>query len=280
MKTREQQDFTIGCDPEFICLKDGELLAAEDYAEQNCFGSDGGGIAFEMRPDYSTNPLRVVNNIHKNFLQLVSKNTSFMKYEWRAGSYIQSQPIGGHIHFGGVRNLSTSAACEWLDQFVGACTVLIEDCHEGRKRREHGYGMKGDHRVNDWGFEYRTASSWLTSPYVTAAVLCLAKAVVHEGIKRGKTKPPRFVGSPQINEMQVVDIRKKFDSIWAAVTNLELYPEYKPQIDLIYTLVKNNRTWFPKQSMKTSWGIMNMSRQTVKPTITLKSIWADVAKAK
>src|SRR5579859_5963605 len=221
-----EKDFTIGCDPEFICFEGKEKLSAEDYPERNCFGSDGGGVAFEVRADYSSDTLRVVNNIHKTFLQLVAKEPDFLDYTWKAGSFVDGNPIGGHIHFGNVNNLSVSAACEWLDQFVGSCTVLIEDKTEGTARREGDYGSKGDHRTNDHGFEYRTASSWLTSPYVAASVLCLAKAVIHQGITENKKSPPTFITAEDINEMQVNHIRSKFDDIWSAITKLKLYHEY------------------------------------------------------
>ncbi len=272
-------DFTIGADPEFCILSGNKVEAAEDYSERNCFGADGGGIAFEIRPDYSTDPLRVVSNIHKTFLQLVRKEPRFLRLNWRAGSYVSGHPVGGHIHFGNLPSRpSVGTLCEWLDQFVGACTVLIEDPKEGRKRREAGYGEKGDHRTNDHGFEYRTASSWLTGPYIAAAVLCLAKTVVNEAILNPSKAPVKRIRSNDIDEMEVESIKRSFGEIWSDITKMAMYEEYQTQLDLINTLVNNKRTWFPKKPMKVSWGVVNMDKmiQQKKPAITLESIWKDV----
>ena len=277
--------FTIGADPEFCVVKNQELKNGDSFKESNCFGHDGGGVALEIRPDFSTDPLRVVANIHRNLLQVVMKDPKFLTdYEWHAGSHVKGTPIGGHIHFGGIptTTLKVTTACNWLDQFVGATTVLIEKYDEGVARRNSGYGGKGDHRTNEHGFEYRTPSSWITSPYIAGAVLCLAKATVHEAIKQNGSGCPDFVSADQIRQMRVGPIRDNFPKIWEGITKMELYKEYQPQIDLIATLINNKRTWFPKASMKQSWGIVNFEEMP-KPeneNLKLESIWSEVTERK
>jgi hypothetical protein len=285
-----ETNFTIGCDPEFCITnkEEGSVLSAEDYYERNCIGSDGGGVAFEVRPDYSTDPLRVVSNMHNNLLQLVRKEVDFgdPEYVWQAGSFIATieQPLGGHIHFGSIDSeLTIPCACEWLDQYVGAASILIEDKEEGIARRERDYGYKGDHRVNDHGFEYRTPSSWITSPYIAAAILCLAKTVIHEALKLGGKKPTIRINNRHIAGMQVTTVRNKFMAdIWPEITKMELYQDYKPQIDIIYMLVKNKRKWYPRTDMKTSWGIINLDKaqQPENPNIKLDTIWQQVKNKK
>jgi hypothetical protein len=275
------KDFTIGADPEFCCLKGSRVHKGDNFSERNCFGVDGGGVALEMRPDFSCDPLRVVSNIHKNFLQLVLKTPEFMKMTWRAGSFVNTHPIGGHIHFGGVdaKVLPVDKACNWLDQLAGSVSILIEDTEEGKKRRGAGYGRKSDHRTNDHGFEYRTMSSWLTSPYITAAILCLAKAVIHDAVTKKKTAPT-FVVPEDFAQMRVDNVRKIYPDIWKEIQQLELYPQYQPQIDIINTLVVNKRTWFPKEEMKVSWGIVPPTEivEATNESLDLQSIWKDIAK--
>ena len=216
-----KEDFTIGADPEFCCFKSGgDVVPADNYSERNCFGADGGGTAFEVRPDFSTNPLRVVSNIHKSLLQLVMKTPEFMDMEWQAGSWCETpgQPLGGHIHFGGLpRSPGVETCCNWLDQYVGSLSLLIENYEEGKHRRDDGYGLKSDYRTNDHGFEYRTCSSWLTSPYIAAAILCLAKATVHECANRKGKSAPRHVTHEHFKTMDVKTIKAKFGDIWSYI---------------------------------------------------------------
>ena len=278
---KNPEDFTIGADPEFCVVKNDTLKNGESFKECNCFGHDGGGIALEIRPDFSKDPLRVVSNIHRNLLQVVMKDPKFLsEYEWHAGSYVKGSPIGGHIHVGGIptTTLKVVTACNWLDQFVGSTTVLLEKHEDGVFRRNAGYGGKSDYRTNEHGFEYRTPSSWVTSPYIAAAVLCLAKATIHEAIKQKGSGCPDLVTAEQIRRMNTGPIRGNFPKIWEGITKMELYKEYQPQIDLIATLINNKRTWFPKTSMKESWGMVNFDEMQ-KPeneNHKLESIWSEV----
>ena len=61
---------------------------------------------------------------------------------------------------------------------------------------------------------------------------------------------------------------------------MELYPLYKPQIDLIAVLVANGRTWYPKGTMQKSWGIVNIDKipGPVDRNPTLSDIWKGVLK--
>lgn len=278
-------NFTLGADPEF-CIISTETggICAEKFEQRQNFGYDGGGMAFELRPNYSKDPLRLVSNIHQSLIQFVIQYPKLSEHRFKAGSYVSQmhQPLGGHIHFGGVPVSSTVNVCKycnWLDQFVGSLSLLIEDYSEGLLRRSGGvYGDMCDFRRNKHGFEYRTISSWLTSPYVAAAVLCLSKVVMHEAIKRQCKQCPSFVNSSYFSCMYVKDLYKKFDAIWLMITKMELYPMYKHQIELIRTLVRSRRNWFPKHDMKVAWGLVNglTMTQPKNPDLALKNIWADV----
>src|SRR5438046_992295 len=168
-------DFTLGADPEFACInKKGEVIRAGEVisnAQNQQFGADGNGITFEVRPDPSPDPIKVVTNLRDIFQNQVTEKPSFLKWEWLAGSFQKSYPLGGHIHFGIKEDkIHPVTACEILSQYLGAIALLIEDPQQAKDRRGRGgYGGFSDHRVQTHGFEYRTLSSWLVSPYIAGA---------------------------------------------------------------------------------------------------------------
>jgi hypothetical protein len=88
-------------------------------------------------------------------------------------------PLGGHIHFGvKSHQLHPLLGAQYLSQYLGAIGLLVEKNSEAKQRRGGDYGGFDDYREQDHGFEYRTLSSWLTSPYVASAFMCLAKTVM------------------------------------------------------------------------------------------------------
>src|SRR6267154_5032104 len=175
-------DFTIGADPEFTCVdqKNRVISASDTVSEDDDFGVDGNGMTFEIRPKESTEPLQLVHNIHDIFVRQVIKDNDFLKFRWISDSWYSGYPLGGHIHFGVGSRVNHENAVLRLDNYLGLPSLLIETKSKGIRRRADGYGRMGDYRDQDWGFEYRPTSSWLTSPYVSAAILCLGKTVMYE----------------------------------------------------------------------------------------------------
>lgn len=274
MKTK---DFTLGADPEFLCvLPNQDECDCNFEAESNGeFGIDGSGACFEVRPAPSTNPLQVVHNIHQVFLGQILRGPHLLTYDWHAGSCRNSQPLGGHIHFGfkGMDESTAFSRGHVLDDYVGAISILIEDHAEGKARRKDGgwstYGGKNDVRMNDWGFEYRTPSSWVTSPYVAASILCLAKTVMHE-ISEHKFKYLSRTKSISFKDMDTTKLREAFPAIWSDIKSMELYPKHKIYLDFLYFLVTNKLSWFPKSGMKEAWGLVDLNCPM---TFSLDLIW-------
>ncbi len=264
------QDFTIGADPEFACLNQrGRLIHAGDvvsHEEGTEFGSDGNAVTFEIRPEPSNDPLIVVNNIHDIFLRTIIEKPEFVKFKWISGTWYGSLAFGGHVHFG-ISNkiINHHTAVQYLDNYVGVVSLLMEIKNDGINRRRDGYGCMGDMRCQNWGFEYRSMSSWISSPYIAAAIMCLSKTVMYEVINNSKFEWHEYAVNDNFYKMEQEKILEKFPSIWDDITKMYLYQVYKPYIDLIYFLVKNNFTWFPSSGMKESWGVVNME-----PCITNK----------
>jgi hypothetical protein len=270
-------DFTIGADPEFACLKArGGVVAANDFInddEDSEFGCDGNGITFEIRPAPSKDPIEVVNNIHDIFVRQTIKDPQFLKFRWLAGTWHNGYPFGGHVHFGiPSRLIAHKDAVDFLDHYVGVVSLLMEIKRHGVKRRDDGYGHMGDMRVQPWGFEYRPMSSWVSSPYVSAAMLCLSKTVMYEVLNNSKFQWHKFAINSDFDKMDQRRILEQFPKIWADITKMHLYQLYKPYIDLIYFLVKNKLTWLPASGMKESWGVVDM-QPCIANKIGMDVIW-------
>lgn len=257
------KDFTLGADPEFACELNREIIVAGDVLQDRDtaeFGGDGNGTTFEIRPAPSKNPLQIVNNIRDIFVRHTLDYPEFLKYKWVAGTWHRGYPLGGHVHFGiSADTLNPKEGVNILDHYVGLISLLLEKKEDGLLRRKGGnYGCMGDLREQDWGFEYRPMSSWLGSPYVAAAMLCLSKTVMYERLNNPKFPWREYAQPDDYSLMQQDRIRAIFPEIWADITKMFLYQVYKPYIDLVYFLVKNRLTWFPRSSMKESWAIFNM----------------------
>jgi len=280
----------IGCDPEFGLLRKKVMIIAEDIirdgANKNTFGVDGNGSPAELRPAPSKDPLKVVFNIRKAMIKGIKKYPRLASLEWKAGSIIGSEPIGGHIHFSGLpfrfdeehldllleegydfEDMSSSEKRKFkyislfvkaLDTYLGQIVVIIEHPKEARKRRRD-YGNLGDCRKSCQGvLEYRVLSSWLTSPAVAAGILCLAKTVAHEAAFNDLGKYIRKDIVPNaalFNHASYVYHKKKFKRLWHRIRKMELYPKYKKYINFLRRLISAKKNWYPTYDMKEAWKI-------------------------
>lgn len=269
-------DFTMGADPEFCCVDGRTLIESGAYTNNiDQFGCDNNGVTFEVRPEPSTDPLAVVANIHDIFSRKCHSSEDFARFQFKAGSYYADCPLGGHIHFGlPNKKIATRTCANVLDNYVGAISLLIEHKNQGLRRRGNGgYGRPGDTRPQNWGFEYRTCSSWVTSPYVAAAMLCLAKTVMFELVNNPKFEPRADVTLDDFVNMDVDRILTLFPAIWKDVTEMKMYQAYKPYIDIIYFLIKKKLTWFPATSLKEAWGLVDLSQAYNENKIKMDVIW-------
>lgn len=284
---KSPKDFLMGCDPEFVMQQGKTIIDAVGYChrdyDESC-GCDGAEVAFEARPDPAYDPLELTASIRQLFIQKIKRFPVTQSFEWRAGSFVFSSdqddeggiPIGGHIHFGIKDSIHHADAAQGLSEYLGACCLLLEDKKEGRKRREgpDGYGGYIDYREQSYGFEYRSASSWLTSPYITAAILCLGRVVMYEMINRIKFEIPGRFDADIFVSSDYPSVRAEFPALWKEITNMALFPQYKDYLDIIPFLINKNLTWYPKVSMKDAWGISHISQILPSP-LTCKDVWHD-----
>jgi hypothetical protein len=296
------KDITIGADPEFCILQSNPIRSDAFIARHNSLidalmsdgtngnplcnnlmGADGSGKPFEIRPNPSLDPLEVVENIGTILRESAASDHMFFTHKWEAGCWVKGWPIGGHIHFGtldgvnGTCAVDASIATLTLDDYLGLILAIIEG-EEGWKRRSEGhYGVPGSYRVNNHGFEYRTPGSWLVSPYVASACLCLGKTVVCELINNSKFKFNRHSMYESgyrslISNNQRSIMIDTFPSVWEDITRMKLYEKYKPYIDVLHFLVSNNLTWKPKCGMKAAWGITKTTIPAPKSP-SMDNIW-------
>lgn len=282
------KDFLLGADPEFIMLHGRWPLNAKKLTRDNSsypLGADGNTVSFEIRPDPSKNPLELVANIRQILVNKIIRHPHIYNYKWISGSYIECSsnvkyPLGGHIHFGLGKNLDSDDATDrvytsysrTLSQYLGTCTVLLEKLEDGRNRRK-SYGGLTDYESKDYGFEYRMPSSWITSPYIAAATLCLAKVVMHEILNRElKSVDCLYLTFEDLREMHLSKTRKNFKKLWNDIEKMYLYPKYKSYLELFPFLISRNLTWFPTTTMQEAWGLKSL-RGLPKKKTDIPSIW-------
>ena len=267
-------EFTMGADPEFLCVDGRSLVESAAYTNtHNELGSDNNGVLFEVRPGPSTDPIEIVGNMHDIMARWMTANKDFVKFKWLAGSHYADQNIGGHIHFGiKPAKIPTANLANVLDNYTGAITMLLESRNQGLRRRQGQYGRMGDTRPQTWGFEYRTCASWITSPYVAAAVLSLSKTVIWEFANNPHFEPRQVITQDDFHTMNTDKIYAVFPDLWRDITSMKLYQQYKVYIDLIYFLVKKRYTWFPSTNMKEAWGLVDMTEAYV-DKIKMNVIW-------
>lgn len=292
---KQIKEIQLGCDPEFLILDRFKILDASlhNFAVKNfgSLGNDGHKYIAELRPNYSSNPLDLIHNMRGIMISKIHQNPKFAEYDFYAGSYYQEKSLGGHIHFSSscnsIKNMSDNQKenCTFiLDNYLTACSILLESIEDGKKRRQSGdYGFYGDWRPQTWGFEHRTCSSWIASPAISAALLCLAKVIMHEIVNNPNFPFQILNCNDEFHYMRIEKIRARFPKIWRDIQSMSLYPKYKPYVDLIYTLVDKKLTWFPKnKKLKEAWGIINTkvisnNYERFKP-ISIETIWRNVGK--
>ena len=165
--------FTLGCDPELICRRNGQFVPANNYFKANSsFGLDGCDSTAEIRPGYSESPVDLTSKIYQI---LDYGHNKAPEIEFYAGHFVDSFAIGGHTHFSCE---STTQIIEALDVVLGSLSNCIDDKIQRQKRERSGYGKRGAYRKKSYGFEYRTPGSFLLSPSVTLVHLTLAKLAV------------------------------------------------------------------------------------------------------
>jgi hypothetical protein len=251
----------LGADPEFVITNNRTekmIPASEFFPKDGVVGCDNIRIPRrqqrpigELRPQPDYSPLILHNNI-KAALEQANKLVPYKNIKLLAGSQpFPGYSIGGHIHFS---NLPlNSHVLRTLDNYLGLPIFLLENQRTSVKRRNK-YGHLNDFRIKDYGgFEYRTPGSWLVSPEISLAVLCLAKLVssnylhlrrnfflsvnAHRAFYRGDTQY----------------FRVQFDELWQDLKRLDDYQTYSKELEIIPQMIWQNQTWDEEKDLRKTW---------------------------
>ncbi|TLM99389.1 hypothetical protein FDZ73_21935, partial [bacterium] len=254
----------LGADPEFILrdrLTDRLIYPSGFLPKEGMIGYDDRserreGRLFplaEIRPEPDSCPLRLVNKIRRTMAAGI-KLIPYENIEWLAGSlHFARYQIGGHIHFGSIK--LTTQLLKALDNYLGIPVMLIEDPETAAERRKN-YGGLGSFRWEPHGgFEYRTPGSWLVSPEIARAVLCLAKVVACE---YPVLKKDLFADM----ELQQAFYQGKknyffdlFEDLWQDIMATETYQQYRDELGLFTEMIHNRRSWDEHRDIRLAWNL-------------------------
>lgn len=168
-RIRPISKITVGCDPEFELLKDGEVINAEEEIDSDSMysqiGLDGAGDQVEIRPKPGS-PIEVTQEIRKLVRKFYENYKGFS-----LGSTGDEYPLGGHIHVGiGFEYWVPEGLIELLDDFVGRPTIKLSGNARG------SYNKLGQVRRQPHGFEYRsTPANVFQNPAIACIVMKLVK---------------------------------------------------------------------------------------------------------
>jgi len=255
---------SIGADPEFM-LRDSRtgkmIMASTFFPREGTVGCDSrfvrgvlsGHPLAELRPAPSYSPLQLVENIRRA-MELALRLSPYSNVEWRGGSMPFAKfSIGGHIHFAGVP--MSGQLLRALDNYLAIPLLFIENLRTALLRRAK-YGYLGDFRLKiHGGFEYRTPSSWLISPEIATAVLCLAKVITSEyhtlrqDIFAQKEAQAAFVAGERSF------FRGLFDELWTELKATNTFALYAREIGALEEMIRAGRTWSEQIDIRRAWGL-------------------------
>jgi len=198
-----EEFLTLGGDPEFEVICDGEVVPARDlsiFSDGGLdypIGTDGASHTAELRPEAAYSPEEYV----ENFLALVERvKEEGVLLSVQGNTYA----LGGHIHIGSPNRLVVQVLrdevenfVQVLDDFVGR--VLLPT--SGGARGD--YARLGEYELKIYGWEYKTPpSSFYADPEMVRITYKLVKGLVetlikekelsYEVLEDGRAKPEEY----------------------------------------------------------------------------------------
>lgn len=275
MSKVKREVITIGADPEFALFepKTERLISANDvYHPKNpnsidCeFGFDGHSATGEIRPKPTDTPKKAVQMIKRLLERNKKKYPQAYRYNLRASS--SRIQLGGHIHFGNQKFLSPNGGLSIigktlvhnLDNLLAFPSMYLENEQHGQSRRSTSYGSFGDSRTADWGFEYRTLSSYIGCQELTSFMFYLGYAIADATLSFNykckelvQTAGFSYAFQNQAREL----LRPHLAYVFKEQKKLPLYKEkkdYKDNIDMFQGSVKEEVPLFECE-IKKGWDI-------------------------
>lgn len=192
---RNVNRFKLGADPEFVFATPNAIDNPDGEGRGDAFrlglkqglafGADNNGRLAEIRPFPSRSALETCASVMATLKWMAIACPRTMQYHWRSGAFIFRDGIGGHVHFGRKRpNRDIEVrALDVLSEMMNSLDIYPRNEIAHRRRgdaRGQRYGMPGDFRLQNHGYEYRTFPSWLDSPELAFLTLTLSKLTVQD----------------------------------------------------------------------------------------------------
>lgn len=268
--TIAREIITIGSDPELAIVSSGNVLSAcnvfkptKNPTSINCdFGYDGHNATAEIRPKPASTPQEAVANIKKLLEKNKKKYPNAYKYNLMSTSH--SLSLGGHIHFGNKifkrSEKSIIDVVHNLDNLLAFPSMYLENYEDAIYRRNGSYGSFSDYRQQNWGFEYRTLSSFIASKALTSSIYFLSYAIADATInfKYHCKDIVRTDGFDQAFRNQFRDLLKpQLPYVFKEQKKLPKYKEekeYRDNIDYFQEAVKKELPLFAEE-IKKGWNI-------------------------
>ncbi|MFA7076903.1 MAG: hypothetical protein WC147_00605 [Syntrophomonas sp.] len=263
INNRKIKGVKMGADPEFMLsnTRTGKMIpASQFFPRDGIVGCDAirtpnrqqRPIA-ELRPRPAYSPLQLLSNL-EDALRSANKMAPYRNVKWLAGSRpFNGYSIGGHIHFSNVA--LNNHILRALDTYVTLPLFLIENQATAVKRRLK-YGFLADYRVKEYGgFEYRTPASWLVSPEITTAVLCLGKIVASNYLQLNRNCFLSLEAQQAFYEGDQAYLKVVFNAVWSDIQRLEMCNSFKQELEIISHMVKNDIQWEEKEDIRKTWSI-------------------------
>ena len=252
----------LGADPEFVLRNQaGKMVMASRFLTRN--GKVGYDAAryreeisipqypiAELRPTPAEEPGELFRNLYQT-MRLAKKKITDPSLEWIAGGMpFAGYPIGGHLHFSGVR--LTFSLLRKLDSYLMLPLALIED--QGCRMRRPRYGFLGDFREKPHGgFEYRTLPSWLISPGIAKGVFALAKVIV------GHYRTLRYDLSMDMRMQRAYyqgdkeEIAPAVKRMWKELQRLSVYHSYRQDLEPFFQMLFSGQEWLADKDLRIAW---------------------------
>lgn len=263
------KEVKLGADPEFMLsnTKTGKMVpASQFFPRDGLVGCDAirtqnrqqRPIA-ELRPQPTNSPHQLVNNLEEA-LQSAYKMAPYKNVKWLAGSRpFKGYSIGGHIHFSNIE--LNNHILRALDNYLALPLFLIENQKTAVKRRLK-YGYLADYRVKEYGgFEYRTLASWLVSPKIATAVLCLGKIVASNYLQLTRNCFLSVEAQQAFYDGDQEYLKTCFNDIWQDIQKLEDYQDYQEELQIIFDMVKNDTKWNEREDLRQAWAISSRNNK-------------------
>jgi len=250
---------TLGGDPEFEVICDGEVVPADsllifrDGGTYDPIGTDGASYTAELRPNPAYSPEEYV----ENFLGLLEEvKSADVLLSVQGDRYA----LGGHIHIGSpddyivqVLQDEVERFVQVLDDFVGR--VLLPT--SGKARGE--YKRLGAYEIKDYGWEYRTPpSSFYADLEMLRLTYKLTKGLVEELLRKGeisyetledgRAKPEEYL---RFLTKEEAEYFLAFPEKWAKGEIIPLVPmgDIPPVIFVFRDEWDDDKAWFFKEAL-------------------------------